>query len=209
MQRVLLPPHPGLLSALGMAFADYRRDYVQTLLWTEKQASLGRLQSELLKLKRLATQRASGEGVGPRSQNLRASLDLRYRGQSHELNVPFGLRWKSAFEAIHQRRFGYRQSSFGNQRPRSSASSRFLGTPIFFIPGRTPSPLLEWEMAPSPDLQSRKMSGRFHRHRPGAARRAQRDDLPQTGMEDDRRSPSPPPPQKDFKEESWLNPSTQ
>ncbi len=108
MRRVLLPPHPGLLSALGMAFADYRRDYVRTLLWTEEKTSLTRLQSELLKLKRLATRRASGEGVGPRSQNLRASLDLRYHGQSHELNVPFGRHWKSAFETIHQRRFGYR-----------------------------------------------------------------------------------------------------
>lgn len=108
MGRILLPPHPGLLSALGMAFADYRRDYVRTLLWPSDQASPARLRSELLKLKKLAARQAGGEGIRPGSQKLRASLDLRYRGQSHELNVPFGPRWKSAFETTHQRRFGYR-----------------------------------------------------------------------------------------------------
>ncbi|HKX13455.1 MAG TPA: hydantoinase/oxoprolinase family protein, partial [bacterium] len=108
MRRILLPPQPGLLSALGMAFADYRRDYVRTLLWPQDRATPARLRSELLKLKKRAIRQAGGEGVGRGSQKLRASLDLRYRGQSHELNVPFGPRWKSAFETMHQRRFGYR-----------------------------------------------------------------------------------------------------
>ncbi|HKY62123.1 MAG TPA: hydantoinase/oxoprolinase family protein, partial [bacterium] len=108
MGRILLPPHPGLLSALGMAFADYRKDYVRTLLWPASAAGFGRLQRQLADLKRQAERQARDEGIAAASQKIRASLDLRYRGQSHELSVPFGPRWKSAFESEHLRRFGYR-----------------------------------------------------------------------------------------------------
>ena len=38
---------------------------------------------------------------------LTAALDVRYRGQSYELAVPLGARYRAAFHAAHRARYGY------------------------------------------------------------------------------------------------------
>jgi len=39
------------------------------------------------------------------------SVDLRYRGQGYELNVPFGSEMAAQFHDLHQRRYGFRSET--------------------------------------------------------------------------------------------------
>jgi N-methylhydantoinase A len=77
---VLVPEAAGVLSALGLAVADERRDSVRTVLTPLSDA--GELPVE-------------GEA------------DLRYRGQSFELTVPLGDALEERFHAAHEERYGY------------------------------------------------------------------------------------------------------
>ncbi len=105
--QVLIPPDPGILSAFGMAHADWVRDYVQTVLLRESQAGLARLNNFLHRLKKNAESDAKREGFTPREIQYRAELDLRYQGQSYELTIPFGPRFQQNFAKAHRKKFGF------------------------------------------------------------------------------------------------------
>jgi N-methylhydantoinase A len=107
--RVLIPPTPGVLSALGMLVADTLKDYVRTVM-------IGAEEAESVVTTILAELAAQGhsdllnEGIQPEKIALECALDLRYFGQSYELAVPFENSMPKAisdFHALHERRFGY------------------------------------------------------------------------------------------------------
>lgn len=80
MTTVLVPEAAGVLSALGLAVGDERRDHVR---------------SEVRPLADVDDLPAEGEA------------DLRYRGQSFELTVPLGARLADRFHELHAERYGY------------------------------------------------------------------------------------------------------
>lgn len=92
IDRILVPLSGGVFSALGLAAADRRRDEIRTVM----------LAGESLTADLLA------ELIGDADE---VSWDLRYAGQSFELNIfdsggqPETLR--KLFEAEHERRYGY------------------------------------------------------------------------------------------------------
>ncbi|MFO1520048.1 MAG: hydantoinase/oxoprolinase family protein [bacterium] len=108
MSRVLIPRNPGLLSAYGIATADWVRDRVQTLLWKEKEATFSRLKSAFAKIKSQMLREAKREGFKERNTRFLFRLDVRYEGQSYELTVDFSPHFRKTFEALHLRQFGYR-----------------------------------------------------------------------------------------------------
>jgi N-methylhydantoinase A len=85
MERVLVPLASGMLSALGLAVADLRRDDV------------GRSFKEM-------EARAARDLPGAATLRL---VDARYRGQSHELTVE-AEEWESNLAEEHERRYGFR-----------------------------------------------------------------------------------------------------
>ena len=103
MSRVLLPQAAGVLSALGLAISDLRRDYVRPLLGNLDEAVKAELETGYARLEEQAVR-----DLGEPAMERRA--DLRYRGQSFELTVPFsGLdELASRFHVEHSQRYGYR-----------------------------------------------------------------------------------------------------
>jgi N-methylhydantoinase A len=93
--RVLCLPASGVLSALGLAAAEQRRDASRSLL---------RPLAELDGLEQAAAELIEpGDG-----EELRAAADLRYAGQSFELLIPFsGDDLAATFHAEHERRYGH------------------------------------------------------------------------------------------------------
>ncbi|MCG9131951.1 hydantoinase/oxoprolinase family protein [Candidatus Poribacteria bacterium] len=124
---VLIPPNGGLLSAYGMLFADVVKDYSQTLLLkfqTGSETLLETLDAGFNELLTRAENEMEAEGFTPDQLKIERSLDIRYEGQSYELNIPFPAQlasWKLAkqktetgahaliqkFHAVHDQRFGY------------------------------------------------------------------------------------------------------
>jgi N-methylhydantoinase A len=115
IRRILLPPHPGVLSALGLLMADVVHENAQAIL-----ADAGSLQAEPAPLQaifaRLAEEnRAILHAEGIPDPRLEASLDMRYRGQSYELSIPLSTPVSAAavaaaveaFHHLHDRRYGY------------------------------------------------------------------------------------------------------
>src|SRR5580700_2846046 len=105
--RVLVPARPGALSAFGILVSDVVKDYSRTVLWrTLNELPLTQLNAEFSKLRRKAAQDCLTEDWKGAIQ-YRLSVDVRYRGQGYELNIPYTDRLTAAFRREHDRRYGY------------------------------------------------------------------------------------------------------
>ena len=105
--RVIVPALPGALSAFGILVSDVVKDYSRTVLWTVlDKLPLKQLDQEFARLRRIAEQDFRAEGW-PGSIRYQLTVDVRYRGQGYELNVPFGPRLLAAFRREHEKRYGY------------------------------------------------------------------------------------------------------
>jgi N-methylhydantoinase A len=105
--RVIVPALPGALSAFGILVSDVVKDYSRTVLWrVANDLPANRLKSEFINLRRRAEKDFRTEKwTGAVSHQ--ASVDLRYRGQGYELNVPYTSNLIRDFRKEHQRRYGY------------------------------------------------------------------------------------------------------
>jgi N-methylhydantoinase A len=109
IRRVLVPPYPGVLSAMGMIWADAMRDYSTALTATLRPGDdRAPLLAELRKRLDALAVRAHDE-LGA-SALLEPAVDLRYAGQGYELSLP----WRgsiddllAAFHAEHAHRYGH------------------------------------------------------------------------------------------------------
>lgn len=114
IDRILIPQYPGVLSALGLLMADVIYDTASALL--EDAVTLRGNPGIVEKaLSQLADQVKSGLESDPRI-TWAARLDMRYKGQSYEIEVPLEMPVSgasieaatSAFHETHQRLYGYR-----------------------------------------------------------------------------------------------------
>jgi len=85
---VIVPPFPGNTSALGLVMADMRYDYVATQIQNLEDVDPALSEKTLVALETQAHNQLSQEGIPAEGQCLERSFDLRYFGQSHELNIP-------------------------------------------------------------------------------------------------------------------------
>jgi N-methylhydantoinase A len=85
--RVVVPPHPGNFSALGLLASDVKHDDVRTRIGRldESASAIAALAGEM---ENAAAARLDAEGFAPPARRMEHSLDLRYAGQAFELNVP-------------------------------------------------------------------------------------------------------------------------
>lgn len=105
--KVRVPQHPGLFSALGMLASDVIVDLSETVLLAAKPAERPRLETAYGQLERRALELLQEEGFGADAVELVRSADVRYQGQSYELNVPYGDELAATFHQAHERRYGH------------------------------------------------------------------------------------------------------
>src|SRR2546425_963362 len=113
LREVLVPPHPGVTSALGLLVSDVRHDHVRSRLDRLEGLAPRTAESELAGLEDAASAELRDEGFAPESIELRRALDLRYLGQGYELTTPIERgpidprAIRAAFDAEHERQFGH------------------------------------------------------------------------------------------------------
>lgn len=119
--RVLVPLHPGVLSALGMVLADAMKDYSQTVMLPAGQVSAEALHGLFYPLQERARADLHAEGFDDAQIMFQPALDMRYVGQSYELTIPLvpqagavagpsapGIQeYVRAFHEAHRRRFSH------------------------------------------------------------------------------------------------------
>ncbi len=105
--RVLIPKHPGILSAIGMLLADVIKDYSETIMLRESSLNSSSLESFFQKMEKRAMEDLEKEGIPRENISLDRYLDMRYRGQSYEIVVPLGSNFVEKFHLLHKKTYGY------------------------------------------------------------------------------------------------------
>ncbi|MCC6301681.1 MAG: hydantoinase/oxoprolinase family protein [Gammaproteobacteria bacterium] len=108
--RALVPVHAGVLSALGMLVAPRGRQLSRSVARPLRECSAADIERGLGELVARGRAELQEEGVAESEIAVTRTLDLRYQGQSHGLNVAWEdlARCAAAFHELHRLRYGHR-----------------------------------------------------------------------------------------------------
>ena len=115
---VLVPPNPGVLSALGFLEADFKNEFVQTFIRSTKGLDPAAVWSRFAELAAKAQVWLDEQEVAPADASIHYTLDLRYEQQGFEVSVDVSPETVAArggldpiladFHAVHERMYGVR-----------------------------------------------------------------------------------------------------
>jgi N-methylhydantoinase A len=115
MAGVIVPPFPGVYSAMGLVMSDVKHDYIRsrmTLISATDEAAVNAVFAELADD---ASNELKSEGFADDAIRIEPSLDLRYAGQGYEITMPCefplpagGLaEVRKRFDETHREMFGH------------------------------------------------------------------------------------------------------
>jgi len=110
--RLLIPPTPGILCALGQLVSDLRHDLIETHIGPHAAFDMEKVRGMLARLRERGTELLAADGVPSAKRRIETRVDARYAGQSYELTLPLAgaAQWPSLpqlFHDTHQARFGH------------------------------------------------------------------------------------------------------
>lgn len=88
MKKVIIPPYCSVFSAFGAVASDVRHDLVRTVALSQQHLNPDTLNHEFSPMEISALEQLKEENVPDERVDLIRSADLRYEGQSYELNIP-------------------------------------------------------------------------------------------------------------------------
>ena len=115
--RVLVPPHPGILSATGLLATDIQHEFVATERHALASLDKARIKAAFDDLSRQALAQLEADGVADTDQLIRRLADCRYGGQGYEVrfDIPAGAiddQWiadlEERFHSAHEAEYGHR-----------------------------------------------------------------------------------------------------
>ncbi|MBN2385633.1 MAG: hydantoinase/oxoprolinase family protein [Anaerolineales bacterium] len=106
----IVPPLASTLSAFGMLAAEVIKDYTRTVM-LPGETPIPDLADRLRTLEMCGRDDLLAEGVAEAGIRLERFLDMRYRGQSYELIVPFSQSVYADFHRLHAHQYGYAQEN--------------------------------------------------------------------------------------------------
>ncbi|MBM4273636.1 MAG: hydantoinase/oxoprolinase family protein [Deltaproteobacteria bacterium] len=107
ISRILIPAQAGVLSALGMALAGFRRDFSRTLLLSGYRLTWENLEQERHRLEKQGMEELESQGQDLAALAVAGELEMRYRGQTYTLKVPFTPSFLEDFHERHRRVYGH------------------------------------------------------------------------------------------------------
>ena len=124
IDKVLIPPAPGVLSALGAAHADVEGDLICPVYLRLAEVSADRLSAILDELEEQATRWLEEEGQAVEIEASRVSFaaDMRYEGQGYDVTVGLERPWiadgdigsvAAAFHRAHRAAYGHSDEAAG------------------------------------------------------------------------------------------------
>jgi N-methylhydantoinase A len=88
LRAALVPPYPGVTSALGCVIADMRHDFVQTVNRTLEDIDLPAFNSEIVRMADQGERLLDQSGVAFIGRDTHVACDMLYLGQTHTVAVP-------------------------------------------------------------------------------------------------------------------------
>ncbi|MBS0122707.1 hydantoinase/oxoprolinase family protein [Thetidibacter halocola] len=114
--EVIVPPHPGITSAMGLLTTDLKYDAIKTQFQVSSKVDMARIAADLDAMRNDLSERFDADHVPPETRSFARMGDLRYVGQGYELRVPIpdgpidtaamDEVWE-AFHAAHAREYGH------------------------------------------------------------------------------------------------------
>lgn len=116
IDRILIPPAPGNLSAMGLVCADVRHDLTRTRVGELDALNVQEVRQLYQELLADAAKLLDEDAVSPGRRQFMLSADIRYQGQNYDLNLPLSERdleqgfveLATRFHEQHQRVYGYK-----------------------------------------------------------------------------------------------------
>ena len=103
VKNIVIPPNPGVFSALGLMLADFRHDFVRNIMKPASEINTELLEKIFGEIEKKAKKILQKEGFSPNHIVMERNLELRYLGQSYELIVPFHKNFKVILQLFHQK----------------------------------------------------------------------------------------------------------
>ena len=112
MREVVVPPTPGVLSALGGLIADLKSDFIRTVYAELGEGAASEIEAAYRELEGRAEAWLRGDQGYEGAFGIARSAELRYRGQSFEIDtaVALGAGWREiaeSFHVAHERVYGH------------------------------------------------------------------------------------------------------
>jgi N-methylhydantoinase A len=132
ISRILLPAHPGVLSAFGMLVSPVRKSTARTVLMRSTATTAEQMEAFFADLERIVLNAMTEEGIASHEVRLERFIDARYAGQSHELRVN-AFDWIENLHRAHEARYGYanRESVAEAVTLRVEATTEAAPVPVF------------------------------------------------------------------------------
>ncbi|MEX2488186.1 MAG: hydantoinase/oxoprolinase family protein [Pseudomonadales bacterium] len=139
MTEALVPVHAGVLSALGMLATPPGREMARTHTSRLEDLADDTINDKFAEMRRELEQELRDEGVETTTAEL--SLDLRYEGQTHALNVPWSdlEQCEAGFHERHEARYGHRLEKpveLLNLRLHLEAAGSDISLPAVHVPAK-------------------------------------------------------------------------
>ena len=106
--EVIIPRNPGIFSAFGMLLSDVVKDYSLTVMIKADYSKKQHIRKIFLQLEEKAFNDLLKEGVDKKDIYIDRYLDMRYKGQSFELIIPYSENFIDQFHKTHQKIYGYK-----------------------------------------------------------------------------------------------------
>jgi N-methylhydantoinase A len=110
--EVIVPPYPGITSAMGLLTSDLKYDQMRTVFMIEGAIDGDRLDGELAATAEELRARLHEDGVADEEIEVAVGLDCRYVGQGYELRIPlpeerFTPEALEEFHRLHEQEYGH------------------------------------------------------------------------------------------------------
>jgi N-methylhydantoinase A len=112
ISKIMVPPHPGVLSTIGILNADVIEDTARTVLF---KSDIPRVSTSIVKnfreLKDIVREKLKGDGEEAPKIEFEEYVDIRYPGQASELKIPYSRNFIQAFHKEHHYIYGHSDPS--------------------------------------------------------------------------------------------------
>ncbi|MEI6666665.1 MAG: hydantoinase/oxoprolinase family protein [Acidobacteriota bacterium] len=113
----IIPPTPGVLSALGFLHSDIRNEFSRTVIRTMAQVDRATVKGFLAELGQQASAWLTSEKIPAKQHRIQYQIDLRYHRQGYEFPIDIEIAWldkadgferiTKRFKAVHEQNYGF------------------------------------------------------------------------------------------------------
>ncbi len=110
VRDIIIPPMPGVFSALGLLVTDYKHYFIRPVVKRIDELELGVLEDAYRDMEEEADKVLRAEGVSPEHRVYRRYVEAKYWGQAYTLRVPYvgdPDKLAQAFHTLHESRYGF------------------------------------------------------------------------------------------------------